>query len=227
MKGSGSASAQALDELRKKDMAGDAGDAVGGVATFDPLSYYVGPFVRSFDKNSRSSRIDFTKYIDRDKKLVRSVTDELEWDYATGLASVNTPRSQGATGFLQKAGRIELGDVSIECGNEFASILVTSLDDQAIASSKKLLIQATTEDKLFGFSASNGRITNLGSGPWNVRRISAKVSVKFAGGGGDPKVFALDENGYDRGQGPEMSWRGGHTFDVSLAEDALYHVIQR
>jgi hypothetical protein len=139
---------------------------------------------------------------------------------------MNTPRSQGAVGFLQKAGKIELDDVTIESANEFGSVLVTALDDQPLASSKKILIQTITEEKAFGFQAPNGRITNLGAGPLNVRKIDVKVALKLSGDP-KPKVTALDENGYGRSKAQDLSDRGKGVFDFTLSEDALYHVVQR
>ena len=226
MKGSGSASAQALDDLRKQDIRENAAGSTTTVDTFDPLAFYVGPFVRTFDKDAKSAQIDFTKYIDRDRKIVRSSTNELTWDYAIGLARINTPRTQGAAGFLKSSGRIELDHVTIESANEFGSILVTALDDQPLPSSKKILIQAVTEEKPFGFQAPGGKITTLGSAPLTMRKISAKLSLKLAGDGKATAV-ALDENGYARSPWAELKQRANGAFDLDLPEDALYHVIQR
>ena len=225
MKGSGSASAQALDEFRKRDVDGKAADAPA-VGSYDPLAYYVGPFVRSFDAKAKSSQMDFAKYIDRERKIVRSSTEELAWDYGVGVVRINTARTQGAAGFLKKAGRIELEHVTIESGNEFASVLVTSLDDQPLAASKRILIQAITEEKPFGYRASGGKITSLGGGPWNVRTIDVKLSLKVSGTA-TPKLLTLDENGYARGSGRELREGAGGSVDVTLSEDALYHVMQR
>jgi len=51
---------------------------------------------------------------------------------------VDTPRSQGAAGFLSKAGRIDLSGISIESGNEFASVLVVALDENGYATRKSV-----------------------------------------------------------------------------------------
>ena len=226
MKGSGSASAQALDALRKKDVGDGAAASTTTVDTFDPLAFYVGPFVRTFDKDAKSTQIDFTKYIDRDRKIVRSSTNELSWDYATGLARINTPRTQGAAGFLKSASSVELDHVTIESTNEFGSILVTALDDQPLPSSKKILIQAVTEEKPFGFQAPGGKILSLGSAPLTMRNIAARLSLKLTGDGKATAV-ALDGNGYARSPGAELKRRADGAFELTLSEDALYHVIQR
>ena len=105
---------------------------------------------------------------------------------------------ESASRFLKKAGKVELGDVAIDSGNDFLTVTVTALDDQPLATSKKLLIQAMTEEQPFGFKTSGGatkKIENLGSAPFGVKRINATVTLKLTGYG-TPTVTALDENGY-------------------------------
>ena len=115
--------------------------------------------------------------------------------------------------------------MTIESDNEFSAIIVTALDDEPLASSKRILIQAVTEEKPFGFQASNGKITSLGSGPLTVRKIDAKVSLKLPGGH-NAKAVALDENGYARPKSPELK-RDNDVLELTLSEDALYHIIER
>jgi len=82
-------------------------------STFDPLSFYVGRVTRTFNAKNAHTVIhkDLKHCIDRAHSIVRSVTGELKLDYANGLAVMNAPCAQGATGFLSKAGKIELDDV--------------------------------------------------------------------------------------------------------------------
>ncbi|MFC1716536.1 hypothetical protein ACFL6S_22910 [Candidatus Poribacteria bacterium] len=224
MKGSGASTAEALDELRKKDIP-EGGEATGAINQLDPLSFYVGRVVRTFGDNpDDSTQHDLTKYIDRQNKTIKSVTGELSWDYGTGLAIVDTPRSQGAAGFLSKAGRIELTDVIIESNNEFASVMVISLDNQPLKASKKILIQAMTEEQPYGFKVEDDKITDLGSAPFGVKNIDARVSLKLEGAG-SPKVIALDENGYTTGKAVSVS--GDISLVIQLAGDSIYHMIKR
>jgi hypothetical protein len=227
MKGSGASTAQALDELRKKDIP-EGGQIVGQVNLLDPLTFYVGRVVRTFgDDPSKSTQRNLSAYIDRDKKTIKSITGELFRDYGLGLVTVNTPQSQGAAGFLGKAGQIQLSHVTIECANEFAAVLVVSMDDQPISTSRKILIQAMTEEQPYGFKTENGTITDLGGSPLGVRKIAARLSLRLKGTG-RPTVTALDENGYATDKKIKTSGDGIQTpLVVELAEDALYHIIQR
>ena len=137
--------------------------AADEIAGFDPLSFFVGRVERTFDPKAEPVATDLSKYIDRPDKTITSSTGEIRWDYGNGFVTVNSPRSQAATGFLAKAGLIKLGDITIESHNEYGTIHVISLDGEPLSRSKKILIQAFTEEKMYGFKASNGVIQDSSS----------------------------------------------------------------
>ena len=227
MKGSGASTAEALDDLRKKDIP-NSGVVTGAVNKLDPLSFYVGRVVRAFGKNpDRSTQEDLTKYIDRNNKTIKSITGELFWNYGTGIALVDTPLSQGAAGFLSEAGKIELSNVTIESNNEFSSIIVISLDDHPLSTSKNILIQVMTEEQPYGFKSEKGKIIDLGGAPFGVKKIDAKISLRLEGTG-NPRITALDENGYATQKTVLTSGDGIKIpLKIQLAEDSIYHIVQR
>jgi hypothetical protein len=227
MKGSGASTAEALDELRKMDIP-EGGEATGAVSSLDPLSFYVGRVVRTFGKDpDRSTQRDLAKYIDRQNRTIKSITGELSWDYGAGIAIVDAPRSQGAAGFLSKSGKIELSDVTIESNNDFSSVMVISLDDRPLKTSKKILIQVMTQEQPYGFKTEGDKITDLGGSPFGVREIDATVSLRLEGAG-KPVVTALDENGYATQKPVTISSDGINTpLAIRLAEDSIYHIVQR
>lgn len=227
MKGSGAVTAQALDALRQADVPGDR-EITGAVNQLDPLAFYTGPVVRTFlDDPSVSHQQNLLDEINRASRTVTSLTGELAWAYGKGLATVDTPRSQGASGFLARAGRIELADVTLDVRNEFASVMVTSLDGRSLGTSKKILIQALTEEQPYGFRAENGRITDLGGPPFGVRVIDATVTLRLAGGD-RARVVALDENGYARPDPVHVAGNGvAEPLQIELRKDAIYHVVLR
>ncbi|MFW6303268.1 MAG: hypothetical protein ACOC2L_01485 [Candidatus Sumerlaeota bacterium] len=189
----------------------------------EPLAFFVGKINRiPTDEPSSLKTVDFSKYIDPTNQKVKSMTDELQWDYGKGIVTVSTPHAQGATGFLSKENSIDLGDIQIDCDNEYASILVVSLDGQPLKESKKILLQAATEDLPYGFETKSSgeyhEITNLGGHPLNVKKIDAKVTFKNAG----VKATVLDGNGYKTERMAETS--GGQ---VTLPEDSIYTLITR
>jgi hypothetical protein len=228
LEGSAAAAPQAFDALRQRDVPPGA-QAAGPLGSIDPLAYYVGPVVRTFRGDpAASTQLNLAKYIDRDRKTVRSRTGELNWDYGRGVVTVSAPRCRAAAGFLGRHGPVKLGGVTIDCRNEYASVVVISLDDKPLAESARILVQAMTEDRPCGFRAEGGRITATGGPPMNVRRIVLTVTLPFPNPQSavrNPQCVALDENGYRREvirgtvQAP-----GELTF--TAAPDAAYHIVR-
>jgi hypothetical protein len=221
--GSPTAAAEALDALRQADV--PAGQAERP-ADFNPLAFYVGPVLRSLTKGKAAKADapgDISKWVNVKKKAVRSRDGSLLWRFGEGLLTMDTPRAQGAAGFLGEAGAIRLGDVTIDCGNEYAAVIVVSLDDKPLAESRRILVQAMTEEQPYGFRARDGRIEDLGAGPFGVRRIEATVTLS---GGKAPAAIALDENGYATDREVTVGAAdGGHA--VKLHAEAVYHVLRR
>lgn len=220
-KGSGVVEGQNVDfRIAEAPKAGDAGNDAG----FDPLSYFAGRVERVIDglpgapAGAQPSAIDLGKAIDRQAKVVTSLTGELSWNWGRGLVTVKTPRSQAVTGFLAKGGEVKLGDVTVKAGSEYGAVHVISLDGQPLATSKRILVQSFTEEKMYGFRASGGRIEDTGRTPINVRELDA--SVVFA----KPvaTAVALDGHGYKAG---DVAVQGGTT--IVLPKDRLYVIVTR
>jgi hypothetical protein len=69
-----------------------------------------------------------------------SDTGEVVHDWAAGLISVDTPRTQGFTGFPRGIQRFTA--VEIDCATPFATVLASSLDGAPLAQSRRLLVTA-------------------------------------------------------------------------------------
>jgi hypothetical protein len=195
----------------------------------DPMSFFVGRVVRQMEESgsSRVETVDLDQYIDREAKTVTSLTREIVLDYDTGVVTIDAPRAQGATGFLAKRGQIDLGDLTIESGNDYASVLVVPLDGLPLADSRRILIQAVTEDRTYGFRTEETpggyeRIVNLGSYPLNVRRIEQRLTLKRQG---QAKVVILNENGYPTDREARVTEVDGG-LQIDLPEDALYTLVE-
>ena len=219
------AAAQAMDALRKKDAPKTARPQAAG--SVDPLAYYAGGVFRSYSTDKGASmRADLSKHIRRDRKTVSSVTGQLAWDYGKGTVTVRTPRSCGAAGFLSKTAATDFGDVIIECKNDYATITVISLDGKPLAQSRKILIQAMTGEQPYGFKTAGNRIVDTGTAPFGIEKIRAVVSLKLTGGG-KPVAVALDENGYPTDKPVKAGPAAADRFRITLAPDAVYHLVTR
>jgi hypothetical protein len=79
---------------------------------------------------AQSKVTDLSKFIDADKKTVTSTTGEVKLDYGAGVCTVNAPKAQGATGFLRPMGTIKMRDLTVQSGNDYATVLAVPLDNQ-------------------------------------------------------------------------------------------------
>lgn len=205
-----------LDQLREKDIPTDAESS----PTIDPLTFTSGAVAVKFaDGRSATNQRDLSQLIDREKGIVKSVTGELTCDYGRGVVSINAEKVQAATGFLGAAGKIELKDCTFEVKNEYAAVWLIALDDQPLATSKKMLLQVVTEESNNGFTTTGEptkTITATGAAPIVVRNIEGTVSLRSPAA----RVTTLDANGY-----AAKPATGGPA--ISLQSNALYYLIER
>ena len=210
-----------FDELRLKDL--PQGTEVKAGQRIDPLIHYAGRANVSFTGTpSKTTLTDLKPFIDRAAKIVRSSTRELTLDYEKGLLTVNSPAAQGASGNLKAGGEIALTDLSLRSDLDNAHIIVVSLDGEPLARSRRMLLQAMSEEQTTGFATEdvgNGikRITNIGRDPWRVKALQGTVKFKS---GSAPQTQPLDFNGYPAGT---MS-RGA---ELNLAPKTIYYLMTR
>ena len=226
--GTAARQAQGLDELWQQKVGADKVVEVDDLATIDPLVFHVGQCERALGDGDGGFVRDVSDLIDRDAKRLTSASGELRWDYGTGVATVDTARAPGATGFLAQAGVIELGDIVIAAGNDYATLMAVSLDGEPLADSARVLVQVGTADQPYGYRTETTgegyqRITELGGYPMNVRLVDCTVTLKGAAGA---TVTALDGNGYRSGKAVDTA-AAGQDLQITLPSDGLYVLVER
>jgi len=200
----------------------------------DPLAYLVGPVEVVYGGDpAKTSVIDLSKYIDRARKTVRSVTGQIETDYGKGLYRVNAPKAQAVAGFLGAAGPQKLADVDITCRNAYATVAIVPLDGKPIRTSAKVLVQIGTVCRPTGWTVRPARvlvdgkmtdgfrIITVGKSPWQVEKAHGEVTIRNAG---LAKATVLDVNGMASEKAVALK-RGGGATTVMLPPDALYLVL--
>ena len=215
---------QNLDEFRKKDIPPGKVLETTEPNSIDPLAFLAGRVeVHVTEQGGASRVVQLSSLIDREKKVVKSSTGELTWDYGRGLATVDAPAAQGATGFLGKAGPIVLGDVTIETPMEYGSVLLVAMDGQPLRSSRKILLQVMSEDNNNGWSAPGDGmrpIVDAGGPPVVVRKFAGRVSLNRPDAG-TLRAKALDFNGYEDKSSPPVDAK-----DLTLRPATVYTVIE-
>jgi hypothetical protein len=196
----------------------------------NPLAFLVGPVVTTYGGDpTKSTVIDFKPYIDDAAKTVKSNTGELELDHGKGICTLNTAKAQGVSGFLSKSGSFKLADVEIRSRNEYATVLVVSLDGKDLKQSAKVLIQVGTTERPTGWAtkpakvgkADGEEIVSFGKAPWQIVETDASVSIA------NPALktaHVLDANGMKVKDIPLEDANGKK--ELKLPADALYVVLE-
>ena len=106
---------------------------------------------------------------------------EATLDYGRGLCLLSAPKAQGVTGFLKTVGTFTLDDVTIRSGNDYAAVLVVSMDGKPLKTSGKVLVQVGTTERPTGWATRpvklDGRtgeeVVNFGKAPWLIARATS------------------------------------------------------
>ena len=176
-----------------------------------------------------------------DGRLV-SDTGELSRDWRRGVCTIDTPRTAGAAGFLGAAGPFELSHVRVDCGTDFAVILLTSLDGKELTESDHILVTAVGRAANTGQQletvayppgaepAASGRgvrVASMGHEPVLAQPVEGTISVERGGAASGLTAYALDPDG-KRKAGADATTEGGR-LSVRLARDAetIYYELVR
>jgi hypothetical protein len=216
------------DPNRDKDYLPKESNVRGGV---NPLAYLVGPVLVTYGGDPAKSKVaDLAQFIDPSAKTVTSVTGELKWDYGRGLCKLNAQKAQGVTGFLKKVGSIALTDATISSGNDYATVLLVSIDDKPLATSGRVLVQVGTTERPAGWKTRPAKVggeegeqvVDFGKAPWLIVEGDVKVTIR------NPHLKAgtvLDPNGMATRRMPLTEAAGGGKA-LAFPPDALYVLLE-
>jgi hypothetical protein len=228
-----------IAEGRSFDPNRDRGFAIGSAEPktgADPLAFLVGPVEVKYDGDPARTRVvDLSRYVDHQKKIVRSITGEVTLDYGNGLCLVDTLRVQGACGFLAKAGTIRLSAIAVRSQNAYATVTAVSMDEKPLVTSRKVLVQVGTSARPTGwktrvaeFPGEDGKtmvqgfqIATSGAPPWRVVNTEVGLVVR------NPaltRATLLDPAGYPVED--VQSTRAGDDFSIRLPLNTMYLILQ-
>jgi len=198
--------------------------------SISPLAYLVGPVFTKYGGDPAQSRtVNLNQFIDAAGKKVKSITGELELDYENGSCTLNSPKAQGVTGFLKKAGTFKFSDTTITSGNDYATVLVVSMDDKDLKASGSILVQVGTVARPTGWKTKpvevdkkpGEEIVSYGKAPWQIIKGDVTVSVANTT---VKAAHVLDANGMSGATIPLQDVDGTKQF--RFPEDALYVVLK-
>ncbi len=201
----------------------------------DPLAFCVGPVRVRCGGSAANNRVSekLAGLIDKEARILTSVTGQIRTDYGQGLYSVNAPKCQAAAGFLAAQPEIVLGDVTIRSRNAYGSVVLVPLDDRPLNQSRQILVQAGTVARPAGWIARRRavaaggelldglQILRKGSEPVLVENIQVQVEIANSS---VRTATALDVNGMPLDQ-PVAVQHHGDRLLVTLPPQTLYTIV--
>ena len=201
----------------------------------NPLAFCVGPVQVKYGGDASRNRVvsNLDDLIDTEHKILTSVTGEIRTDYGKGIYTVNAPKCQAVAGFLSQEKEIVLKDLTIRSRNAYGSLVAVPLDDQPLATSRKVLVQSGTVARSSGWIArarsvdvkgelyDGMQILRKGSDPVLVENTDAEILIA------NPnlkRAVALDPNGQPAEIAVKCS-REGSALRAVLPANALYTVL--
>jgi hypothetical protein len=195
-------------------------------ASTPPAAFAVGRVsLEIVEGRAKSTRADLAKFWDKDKKLIRSNTGELAWDYnGAGLFTLDTPRSKAVCGFAQGK-QFTLGDVGIsDIKTRFVALYLSSIPDKPIRESDRLLLIAMARSRNTGmlYSEDETQVLAPGKGPLEMEGVEATIVLPW------PKavVHVLDDYGRRTGKTLSGSSADGRAaVRITPAAQTVYYEI--
>lgn len=164
------------------------------------------------DRFESTIKPDLGAFWDRSKKVIRSNTGQLKWDYSgRGYFTVNTPGTKAVVGFASDKRHV-LGNVSIHIETPFAVVLVSSLDkQQPISNTNRILVTTVARARNSGmrYNAGHTKLLEVGMAPVRMEPVRLKLHIKRRE---KPVVHILDHAGRRTGKTVSFS---GRTIDLN------------
>jgi hypothetical protein len=137
-----------------------------------------------------------------------------------GLFLIHSPRTQAIVGFLQRAGRVRIGATELESPTEFGSVIVSSLTEDPISRSARLLITTVGRAENTGtvYGPTRDTILNPGRPPILMDPVRGTLRL-HRDGGPELHVYRLDGTG--RRAGEVSTSREGSSLRVPLDGERL------
>ncbi|NEQ69286.1 MAG: hypothetical protein F6K21_28115 [Symploca sp. SIO2D2] len=194
----------------------------------DPLAFLAGPVTIRYGGNeSESQAIDIEPLVKRsnDGIAITSQTGELNLSTIDESFTIDAPKVQAL--ITHKPTTAKLSNVTIASRGERCAMTVISLDNQPIATSRKLLLQLGAPTRPTGWKTESAtvegqegkRILDYGRAPWSVLNVDLKIEIqnKLI-----EEAYTLDMNG-EKGEAL-ATLKTEHGLSLEFPNGAIYVV---
>jgi hypothetical protein len=160
-------------------------------STVSPDAFLVGPVQVRLDADPAAAT--YTAALDAwtDKDRIRANTGEIVLDHRLGVATLDTPKTQGVAAHFQRAPEHQLSTLGVRSGNNFGAVMAVSLDDRPLNQSRSVLLQYATQSRPTGWrekpvtiklegggTAPGWEIESHGEAPWQVVQPQLEVRLR-------------------------------------------------
>jgi hypothetical protein len=114
---------------------------------------------------------------------VASENGQLWRDWRSGIATVNSPRTQAVYGLVGSAGRLALSDASFSITTPFAAAALSSLDGLPLSESRRMLLTAVgrAENTHMRYNLTHTKLVSAGVGPILVEPVTGQLVLHTTG----------------------------------------------
>lgn len=160
-------------------------------------------------------------------KSATSTTGELKTDWGSGVFHMDSPRSQGAAGFL--GGKPQrMNNLRVELTSQFGAVVASSLDKLPLAQTSHILITAVGNTVNSGMEVSTNGVAWRagGNAPILVEQLTGQIQLfglqaKLDGA----RVFHLSASGKRRAEVPHTTTAGSLTFDMKAEHKTMHYEV--
>lgn len=160
------------------------------------------------------------------KKPYVSLTNEMSMDSENRIFKLNTPKSQAAAGYISNR-EIELEDIVINSDLEYSVIALSSVTDEPIYKSDRLLLTTSARARKTGLKLSKDgtKVVDGGSAPTLVEPVTGKFKLKTDA---DVEIWALTPQGQRSMKITTTKDSTGVSFTLRGNEHAInYEIVKR
>ncbi len=148
----------------------------------------------------------------------RSDTKEMTVDWAFGTMIIDTPRTQGFSGFAGWRGENSARNLKCKVDNPYANVLITSTDGKPVSESKRMILVATGRSQNTGQEIGKDKdgfmnYVKTGKGPILVEALRGQVGLTGVLPG--LSIYALDCEGRRMGKVETAANGGSLNFTLS------------
>ncbi|MGN0178015.1 MAG: hypothetical protein ACI4DY_01040 [Monoglobaceae bacterium] len=189
------------------------------IAPYGKVGIMFGDIKYSAEDNSE----DMLKALRTKAGNMEKQSKEIDWNYKDGIFKLDTEYTNGATGAVSSQ-KIELSAADFDIQNEFATVTLSSVTDEPLESSERMLLSTVARAENTGMTYSDDAqyITKKGTAPVLVEPVCGTVNLKTDR---DIHVFALDSSGRRKAEISVTDSENGKMFEIGNNQSVYYEIV--